>query len=200
MAVILSVAFVAFSAIAAAGWTRGADLWVLGIMQEHPVRAFDDIGLFLSIAGSVPVSTLAMLAVALTLRSRGRRQASGRLILAFLATALVEVAMKTLLPQSPIEASAVRVAAPSLLMDFETPFPYPSGHVIRSVLALGALASVYRRTIPKGLILMLIALMAISRIYVGAHWTSDVVGGLLLGTAALAWVFAGREVKEEGWR
>jgi membrane-associated phospholipid phosphatase len=38
---------------------------------------------------------------------------------------------------------------------------------------------------------MLIGLLA-SRPYLGTHWTSDVVGGALLGATAVLWAF-GRE-------
>lgn len=69
-------------------------------------------------------------------------------------------------------------------------FSYPSGHVgffvWLSVLAMVLLA----RKLPPPLYIacwcaavVLVAAAALSRIYVGAHWPSDVVGGLLVGVA-----------------
>jgi membrane-associated phospholipid phosphatase len=69
-------------------------------------------------------------------------------------------------------------------------YSYPSGHVgffvWLSVLAMILLA----RKLPRPLYIacwflaaVLVAAAGLSRIYVGAHWASDVVGGLLIGVA-----------------
>ena len=71
---------------------------------------------------------------------------------------------------------------------------YPSGHMLRTVLVYGLLAFVIYRLAPPGrrkrlavpLATVIIAIVAFDRVYLGVHWISDVVGGLLLGGLALA--------------
>lgn len=70
------------------------------------------------------------------------------------------------------------------------PNSFPSGHSC----AAFAAASAWCRTLPrrwmKGVGLVLAALMALSRLYVGVHFPSDVLVGVLVGTLCgqLAWL------------
>jgi membrane-associated phospholipid phosphatase len=61
-----------------------------------------------------------------------------------------------------------------------TPFSFPSGHTIRTTMIAGAAL----RHVPwLGATLVLAMMTAL--VYVGAHWLSDVLGGLCLGWALL---------------
>lgn len=72
-------------------------------------------------------------------------------------------------------------------------FSFPSGHSTVNFVLYGFLAFLAGRELsprwrlPVGLGAMLLALLiAFSRLYLGAHWFSDVIGGLAFGTAWLA--------------
>ena len=71
---------------------------------------------------------------------------------------------------------------------------FPSGHAYTSVVIFGLLYYLapilfpWRRAVPLVRVssLSLIALIGLSRVYLGAHWPSDVLGGILVGGIVLA--------------
>lgn len=184
-----SVAFVLLSAMAGAGWLYATDTFVMSAAQTYASSLLDSIsGLFSALGSWEITGAFWLVLVAVLFRSR-RERLAGRLLFAFLATGLLEYLLKMYLPVPPIPQEAARLADFAPFTVLELPYPYPSGHVLRSTILLGTIyflsANWFLRA---GSAIVLLGMIA-SRVYLGVHWSSDVLGGALLGLAAVSWAF-----------
>lgn len=164
---------------------------------DAPVMAFvarargrlDAVMLALTYLGEVTNMTLITVAVISACLLRRRWHAAAFMAIAPGGAALLNMGLKLLFQRARPDAS--------LLYLIETPrsFSFPSGHamgtagVLSSLVVLLYALGVPRpyRTFTVGLALALGIGVALSRVYLGVHYPSDVVGGQL---AALAWVSA----------
>lgn len=188
----LSVAaFALFSAATGVRLLHSLDVRVLNAAQSRTSGVLDAVGTVFSVVGGVEFVGVAAVALATGLALAGRRALAGRFLMTLLATGLVELVLKAMLPQVPVPDGTVRTPDPSMF-DIDTPYSYPSGHVLRSVILLGALCILWPRPPVRVVILLLLVCSTASRVYLGTHWPSDVIGGVLLGVAGLAWAFGER--------
>ena len=144
----------------------------------------DRIALWVSRLGSTPV-VIAAGAVGVGLAARRCRTVALVMLVTIAARPPVEWLLKDLVGR-PRPAGARLVAG--------TGFSYPSGHVLAAAATWGfvpliAALYIHRRWLwwtLTGLTVSTIALVAWSRVWLGVHWTSDVIGGLAIGFLALS--------------
>jgi membrane-associated phospholipid phosphatase len=132
-----------------------------------------------TLPGSVAVSGLVVGAAAWTLRRRGATAEALAWVAAWLAVNAVEVLMKTVLTRPHL---GVRHRF------FTFAHAFPSGHMARALLVAAVCASVWPAT--RRYAVVWAALVPFALVAAGFHTPSDVVGGALLATIAVATVAA----------
>ena len=190
LAVLMLGLFAILSVTVNAGALYALDRWLLAAAQKPTGNALDALMFAVSLLGSIEVTGVVILAIVVWPLLRRRPLGPADLVPLVIVTVgtVIEVASKTLIHQPSPPGSLAR--GPRLGITLATAYSFPSGHMLRATMAYG-LAAV--RVLPRGrrpywpwLYLALIFLIGYSRVYLGQHWPTDVVGGVLLGGAGLA--------------
>lgn len=143
--------------------------------------------------GSLPaLATLAVL-VTMLLFSRRQRLLSLVWFVTLAGGGLLDAGMKRAFDRPRPDFRDARV--------HETSTSFPSGHSMGSVVGYGFLIYLLRRALPRrkarwvtlGAV-VLILFIGFSRMYLGAHYFTDVLGGYAVGTCWLVAVLSGLEV------
>ena len=169
------------------GDTLRFDEHVRNLVHAHASSALTSAMRFISIVGSPGVMTLLSIVSFLILWRETWRRAAIVLVITFAGGGLLDELLKV----------SFRRARPAAYFDYPLPhsFSFPSGHAMFAFCFFGTLASlVTARLKSRGVKIIvwtaagvLIALIGFSRIYLGVHYPTDVIGGY---TAALIWVGA----------
>ena len=160
----------------------GADRFVGDWLSSLRTPVADHLMVFLTAPGDPWWLALVALTVFGALRVDDRRSAwywMAAVAFAFAAPILVKFALQVPRPHTPEGYSQ---------------WGFPSAHALRTVVVYGFLAVVTSSLTPVGrrwpyylAAVLMAVLVGFSRVYLGVHWLSDVLGGVVLG---LLWVAA----------
>lgn len=178
------------------GWLTGADAATLQWFVAHRAPGWTTLAIAVTtVGGPAGVAAIAVVLAAIVAIRRHTFTAA----IMILGPVAVASAASTL---TKLTVGRERPPAAFHLMT-ETDFSFPSGHVTATTALVGALLVSYLRgpkfgeqsgSAAKTFALVVAAIatvvaVAVTRLYLGVHWLTDVVGGVLLGaTAVLATV------------
>jgi membrane-associated phospholipid phosphatase len=192
----LAVAYVALTMAVAAGTLDNLDRQVLQVMSGLWSEPLHPLFQAIAVLGGLELTTILMIGLAVFL-IRGGFGADAWVVLAFVAAQVLEILYKANLHHPGPPRSVSHTDGPSLteLVSGTGPLTnsFPSGHMVRAVIAYGLIAFVVHRLAPWPLArslaipvaTALIVVLAFDRLYLDLHWESDVLGGLLLGAIGL---------------
>jgi undecaprenyl-diphosphatase len=157
------------------------DWQVRSWIHQHAVCAVTAAMKLITVFGSVRwVLTCTALAF-LMLRKDGQPRAALVLLIAIAGAYAIENALKF----------AVRRVRPGAFFDVIAPVTYsfPSGHALASTALYGTLGYIasrraksrYQRAMVWLSVALTVVLICLSRVYLGVHYPSDVIGGVLIG-------------------
>ena len=193
LSLIIFLVFTVFSYTVAKEMWQQIDFDTTVKLQDHISRKYDEIFSWFSILGSVEVTFgIAGLFSIFSLFRLKVWSFLGWLII--IPATIIEVIGKLLLfhPATPVlfHRNVLETDLPSFYV--HTNFSYPSGHMTRTVFLLTVFLTILvfkwkdrfsKLILISGLIIFGF-MMALTRVYLGEHWLSDVIGGGFLGVSS----------------
>lgn len=172
------------------------DIWLFFLVNHGMSNAFCDavMPVLTDLNKFVAVRILAAGAIILLLlrgKERGRTLAVLLVVTAVLTDQFSSSVVKPLVGRA---RPCVALEGVRLLVDCGSGFSFPSSHAVNNFGAATLITYFYRRSWP--IWYALAASVAFSRVYVGVHYPSDVIGGAALGAVcALAVIAAWKRIE-----
>lgn len=189
---ILSLFIIGFAVLAFLAWKNPyfpIDLTVTGFIQNISFPGFDPTMRLLTLIGNNPYAPIVSAACVVLLLVIKRKHEALLLVISVVGATALSLVLKHLVgrPRPPQE---LLTNFPGALKDAS----FPSGHVLFYIGLFGCLLFLIYTRLKNSVLrsvliafgIILLSLIGISRIYVGAHWFSDVSGAYLIG---LSWLY-----------
>lgn len=189
------VGFAVLSGFAAVYDRFPADLWLAQRLQEIDATAFERALDWAEDLADIPWIIVVWLGGVAALFAAARRWEALLLLASVLARPL-NTGVKELIDRPRPSADLVAVS------DHSSGLAFPSGHADGVIVVYGLLfyfitsfvTQRVLRLLGQAACLWVILFTGMERVYVGAHWPSDVLGGYYLGGLILAAIIAGHRI------
>jgi membrane-associated phospholipid phosphatase len=180
---LLTVSFLILTYFVLLDRTAHWDYYISDVLQHQQHTVLDTVMRAFSWLGRVRVAFFAICITALLFLISGKKR-EAILICSTILTGAVSWTLKMLIDRPRPGADIVRVIEETKYQSF------PSGHVLFYTVFFGLLSLIVfyakrlsrrSKTILISLLVLMVICGAVSRIYLGAHWFTDILGGLIVG-------------------
>jgi undecaprenyl-diphosphatase len=185
--ILVAIAFAVLTFLVKTMPSFAIDLQITRAIQLINFPAFGILMNAVSWVGFSPQVVIITALTILLIYGRGMQWEAVMALVAAVFSTAINVLVKGLIQRPRPTTGMVNV------IDALNSYSFPSGHVMYYIVFLGFIGflffSLLKPSIKRSLILILlgipVALIGISRIYLGEHWASDVLGSYLLGSLTL---------------
>lgn len=153
-------------------------------------KPINQLMIYLSLYGREVVWAIVIILLFILGGSAGKKTA---VILSITLIALIPIGT---IAKQVIERPRPVIPISDFLISSDTDFSFPSGHAVIVSAGAAIVLSLFRNSVKQWAISLILtleaALVCFSRIYVGAHYPLDIVGGILLGVG-VSFIFIWKE-------